>query len=120
MSSLFAAQWPKLSVLGTLKKKSQQSLRTALLREFSKDADFCRALRVIAKNLLRRKVPLTSRDCCRLKKHKSTIHALYRKGQSTRTKRKLAVQSGGFLAVALPLVTTIIGELIRSSGSSNA
>lgn len=118
MPKLLAAQWHRLQVLAQLNKRSQASLRQQLLREFAKDDNFCRAVRLIAKNVLRKRVPLSKSQCCRLKAHKATLLGLYKCKSKNKIKRKrFASQSGGFLPWLIPLVASVVGEAIRNSNS---
>lgn len=116
MPRLLSSQWHKLRVLADLNKRPQAALRQRLLLEFTKDDQFCRAIRVIAKNVLRKQVPLSKSQCCRLRTHKKVLHGLYDcKSKNKRKRRKFASQSGGFLPWLIPLVASVVGEAIRGA-----
>ena len=94
---------------------SRNDIRKAILKKLSEDPSFLKALREIAKNTVRRKINLSSAEVKKLQKHKRLIASIAKTKNSIDKRRKLAVKSGGFLPILIPLIATIIGEVIKSS-----
>lgn len=108
--SLITRYLPTLQLICKIKNVKK---REQVLKEFCQDPHFCSVIRQIAKNTLRKEsiLPIKGKMIQRLKKHSSVIKGLARKKKGY---RKLAVQSGGFLPIVIPLITSIIAEIIRS------
>lgn len=111
---ILSTQWPRLQVIASLKKRCQLSLRKKLVCEFAKDPDFCKALRLLAKNIVRKNIPVSAAQCCQLKKHRKLLLALNKRGNSKTIKRKLAKQSGGAIPFLVPIASFLVSELISS------
>ena len=73
-----------------------------------------RALREIAYNVLKGKLPLTSKQLARLKKHKKCVRLVANKNTSDQTRVKIA-QKGGFIgALITPLLAGLVGPTINA------
>ena len=73
-----------------------------------------RALREIAYNVLKGKLPLTSKQLARLKKHKKCVRLIANKNTTDQTRVKLA-QKGGFIgALISPLLAGLVGPAINA------
>ena len=73
-----------------------------------------KALREIAYNVLKGKVPLTAPQLKKLKSHKTGIRALAAKKTSLK-KRLITQQRGGILsALLLPVLSSLAGSVVRS------
>lgn len=103
------AEWRRLVDICNTKNKKE---RDQLLRIYSRNPEFCGAVRIIAKNCLKGncRVPTAHINC---KRDKVLITELAKKRNSKRRKQKLTQQSGGWLTAVLPLIATILGEVIR-------
>lgn len=112
ISALLREHLPRLEFIASLK---QSKLRTAVLKEFSKDPTFCRALREVAKNTLKRNVSIRGDQVKELYKHRKVIKGLAKRKNKRSVKRKLVEQSGGFLPILIPIIATAIGEIIRAT-----
>lgn len=110
MSSKLKQAWPCLRLVSSVKTPK---LRKTILSHLAKDNDFCSACREISKNIVKRKIVIKGVKARRLKRFKKLITALSKKKNSKGVKLKLVRQSGGWLAAVIPLVATVIGELLR-------
>ena len=73
-----------------------------------------RVLREIAYNVLKGKLPLTSKQLARLKKHKKCVRLVANKNTADRTRVKVA-QKGGFIGVLIaPLLVGLVGPTINA------
>ena len=103
----------------TLKMIAQMppNARKAVLKHKSDDNSFYKALREIAKNTTKKHVPLASHHKKKLKKEKNLIVALAKKGNKRIKRRKLVMQTGKgfFLPVVIPIIASLIGELINKN-----
>ena len=81
------------------------------LKHICDDDDIASCLRIVCKNLINGKIPLKSTQIKQLKKHKPLIRQIAKRGNSKAKKKKLIVQSGGFLPAVLPIITTLISLL---------
>src|SRR5688572_20290804 len=98
--ALLAQQWPRLVVAASIRPLA---LRNRVLKQFSRDDAFCSLVRVITKNILRKRVPVGKRDCCKLRKYRKTLHAINRQHNCRTTKRRLTGQVGGFAPLLVAL-----------------
>ena len=86
--------------------------RRRILREGGKL--LMRALREIAYNVLKGKLPLTSKQLARLKKHKMCVCLVANKNTADQTRVKIA-QKGGFIGVLIaPLLAGLVGPTINA------
>lgn len=108
--ALIAKYLPTFQLICRIKSRQK---RDQVLKEFCQDPVFCSVVRQIAKNTLFKEsiLPIKKSHIKRLKKHSHIIKGLARKKKGY---RKLAVQSGGFLPIVIPLITSIIAEIIKS------
>lgn len=111
MSANLKSALPFLRALAKI--KDSKSRKTAL-NEVSGETKIQKALREIAKNVVRRKLKLTKKHLAGLVRHKRTISSLTKKKLSQPKKKNLVVQSGGFLPILIPLVASILGEVIKA------
>ena len=110
ISSNLKYHFPTLKMLASMNKK----VRKAVLKHKIHDDTFYKALRELAKNTVKRHVPLNKNHKKKLKREKKLILALNQKGNKRFKRRKLVLQSGHglFLPVVVPIVASLVGELI--------
>lgn len=91
--------------------------KEAVLKQFCKDDEFICVLRQIAKNTYLSKsiLPIKKKHIKRLRKHSKVIKAVAQKSPGY---KKLAVQSGGYLPIVIPLITSILGEIIGNQSNN--
>lgn len=86
------------------------------LKAVVKDAkpDFIRCVCEICMNLLKNNIPVSPCEKKKLKKHKRTIRALAKTGESVKKKKKVILQKGSFafLPLLAPLVASVVGGLL--------
>jgi hypothetical protein len=102
------------SVLSLVSRIRNKSLRDSILREISCDDHIYDALSELAVNTLKGNVPLTKRQKEKLRRQKRFISSLScdRKKHSLRKRKYLVRQSGGYLATVLPIIVTLLSELL--------
>lgn len=110
MSNNLKTEFHKIQTLGAI---TNSKLRQRLLNEFSKDINFCRAVREIVLNVRDKNVTIAPRHRKRLtRKHLHTLSCLCQKQKSKRRFQTLVRQTGrGFF---LPIVIPLVAEVIRS------
>lgn len=93
-------------LLQALTRVTEGPAKRSLLRQLAKEPDFKRCLQEIAVNITKGSVNLSAKDKRKLNRHSNVIRKL-RKSESVS-------QSGGFLNIIVPLLATIVGELIAN------
>ena len=89
--------------------------RNARLKTFSDNMSFFDALKEIAANTINMNLPLRLHQKKKLRRYSKTIRELAEKKKKSKIKKKkLAEQSGGFLPILIPLVASVLGEVIRN------
>lgn len=106
----FREKWPMLQEL--YRHKKNKKLVNVLLKSYSQDPSFCSAVRTIAKNVANRNVLIKGPLKAKLMRHKKKIAALARKGNKNQA--KLVRQSGGFLPLLLPLISSVAGPILNA------
>ena len=111
MSKTLQSQFYKLELISQLKSATSRKI---LLKEFSIDDSFCKAVREIAKNTVKKNIALSPFAKRRLRRYKNLILSLSRKRKSKKKVKELVQQAGKglFLPIVIPLVASLISELI--------
>jgi len=104
-----------LSQLEFIASIKDSKLRGKILDHIRKNKNIYKALREIAVNTVNGKIKLKPKDKLKLRSYKSAIIKLTKKKNSSASRRKLIIQSGGFLPVLIPLVTAILSEVINAA-----
>lgn len=109
MNALKRAQvfQPEFQVLA---KVESQKLREDLLKEFSRNPDFCRCVRELVKNAVKLNLPLTKSEKKVLDQHQKVVKGVLSKRRQT--SRRFIKQSGGFLPILVPILATLLGEIV--------
>lgn len=106
MSKRIKRNLPILKALLVLKPSERRSLLCHA------SEDLILTLCEIALNVLKGNIPLTSEQYAKLKKQKKFIKLFANRKTGLKHKRKVLMQSGGFLGtllgVAIPLITSLI------------
>lgn len=112
MSELLKKYWSRLELVASIKRKK---LREDLLKELGKDEDFCKVIRELSRNTIKRNIPFKPVHIKQLKVHKGKIRKLAKKTKplAVKTRQDNTVQAGGFLPVLIPIVATLLGEFLR-------
>ena len=100
----------KLKTLASIK---DDKVRAKALADVS-DSCLYKALHEIAVNTVGKKITLSPKVKKSLRKYNLKIKKLSCKTKDTKKQKKLVVQSGGFLPILIPAVTSIITSLIAS------
>lgn len=104
-----------MSKLQTISQVKSASLRKALMKEFSSDESFCRAMREVVKNTIKKNVPLTESQKKVLRKCKRPLLGIMKYQKKNRRKFVEQTGSGVFLPIVIPLVAELIGSLINNA-----
>ena len=110
MSNQLHKHWPTFKLIHSAKTPQQRKL---LLQHYSKSNDFCSACREISKNLVKQKVIIKGTHASKLRRYKNLITKLARKNNSQKVKQRLVAQSSGWIGAVVPLIASIVGEIIR-------
>lgn len=88
-------------------KIKDKSLQKKLLKDIANDNTF-RALKEIAINYNSGNIKSDKK----IKKYSKFLKKFAKKSNSKLNKRKLVIQSGGFLQLALPVIATLLSEIL--------
>ena len=88
-----------LNVLKFISSIKEKKLREGVLKQYANFDDFYKALNEIAMNTVNRNVQLTAFHKKKLKPYKKHIINLTKNNKSKRGRKKLVIQSGGFLQI---------------------
>ena len=86
--------------------------RKKILKQLSKKNCIYLALKEIAKNTIKRNIPLNNAQVKKILKHRKVIKGLTCKTKSKIHKQKLINQSGGFIQAILPALASLLGTLL--------
>lgn len=106
-----------IDVLEIISKTRSVKIRETLLKNALKNDDFCDAMVELCTNLIKGNINLPEENKTRIKRHRSLIAEIALKPKSKSKRKELIVQSGGFLPAVIPIVATIISEIIRNASS---
>lgn len=111
MSSNLISQFPKLEIVAQAKSAKARKL---LLKEFSRDPRFFKAVRELVKNTVKKTIKLKDAEKKKLKKYSNVLQAIMKKKTSNKRKEKLMCQTGTgvFIPLVLPIVSTLLAELL--------
>jgi len=100
----------ELKMVSTIKNSKARSV---ILNELSKKSCIYEALREIAVNIISKNSPilkrLNSKEISKLRMHQKVIKALANGSLIDKQRSKFVLQSGGFLPLILPIVSTLAG-----------
>lgn len=113
MSEKLKSQFPTLELISKIKSLKTRKL---VLKEFSKNDDFCSAIREIVTNATKKNIPFTMSEKRKLKKYKSCILGLTKKRKDKKKTRDLICQTGTgvFLPIVVPLVASLLSNLLSN------
>ena len=86
--------------------------RQKVLEIIGCDDKIYKALHELAINLIHGNIPLTKRQKLHLTKEKKKILPLAKKINDKRRRKRVVRQTGGFLNIVLPVVATLLTELL--------
>ena len=111
MSNILIENWKKIQFISEIKSIK---LRKQVLKEFSRDENFCKAVKEIAANIVNKNVKLGEKEKRKLKKHKKCIMCLAGTHKSKKKVQSAIQQTGTgiFLPVVIPLIAEAISHLI--------
>ena len=112
---LIEKYWLGLSIIAGLRTKEE---RDPVIRFLSKEREFRRLIRWICQNFQDKKIPLDEQTRKKLIKHRAIFMEICNKKLSVKKKRDLTIQSGGFLPILIPILASVIGEIISRRNAS--
>lgn len=110
MSKNLLAMVAHLEVIASIKSSR---IRNKVLQEFADNLKIYDALREIALNTIKGRVPLNDNQKKKLRKYKKVFLGLAKKTNSKKAKRQLVVQSGGFMSLLIPIITGLVSALSK-------
>lgn len=100
--------WPVMNVLGQVKSKK---LIEDIIKEYSKDEDFCVCVRQLTKNFVKKNIPLKKDSKKKeLNKHERVVRGVLNKNR--KVSRRFVKQSGGFLPILASAIASLVIEKI--------
>ena len=90
-------------------------LKKSILADMSKDNQYFRALYEIVHNIKLKNIKLTPSEKKKFKKYIKFMEEILKKPKNVRKRRQLVNQSGGFLPIILPILTSVISGLIGNA-----
>ena len=99
---------PLLNVISKLSKPN----RKKVLSEVGGDDMIYKSLREIAHNTIKGNVKLNKFQKAKLKPYSRTLKDLCTSPKCSKRRKKLVVQSGGFLPILIPAVASLIASLV--------
>ena len=99
---------PLLKVIAKLSNAN----RKKVLSEVGGDEILYKALREIAHNTIKGNVKLNKYQKAKLKPYSRTLEELCTSTKCLKRRKKLVVQSGGFLPILIPAVASLIASLV--------
>ena len=103
-----------LPLLKTISKLSKAN-RNKVLSELGGEDVIYKALREIAHNTIKGNVKLDNSQKAKLKPHTKTLRSLCTSNKCLKRRKKLIIQSGGFLPILIPAVASLISSLIAKN-----
>lgn len=97
-----------LPILQFVSEVTNKRLRTLILKELSKKPHIYKAIKELVTNTMKQNIKLPHGAKIKLKKHAGRLQQFTKKSVS---KRKLVVQSGGFLPILIPLLASLLKNL---------
>ena len=111
ISSSLRKSMPLLKGISTL----NEAKRKKVLSDIGQDPTIYHALREIAHNTIKGNVKLNNNQKLKLKRHNKTLKALCVNCKCAKKRKKLVVQSGGFLPLLIPAVAGLISSIISKA-----
>lgn len=96
-----------LKLLQEVANANSRSKRVQLIKQHYKDPKFIKAIKLVCKNTVKCKVPLSIKDKRRLRPHAKTISKIAK--SKTNGKQTIIQNGGGFLSILIPIVTSLLG-----------
>lgn len=101
---LLVVYFPLLKAIAKIRGKKNKRL---VLKQLSRDAGFADCLREISMNIMDQSIPIDAAAKKKINKHSTVVRNL--------AKRKQIEQSGGFLNIAIPLLSMVVAGLIKDA-----
>ena len=100
--------------------RSSDKMKKSIICEMAKRDCFFEAIYEIINNIYLENIKLPNTERNQLKKFLKVINKIHKHPKQKLTRRKLIVQSGGFLPIILPIVATLVTELITNAISKKS
>ena len=100
-----------------------KSLKKSIINEISKDSKFFDAIFEIVNNIHLKNLDLSKLTQAQKKKMKAfepLMRKIHRKPKSKLIRRKLVKQTGGWIGFVLPIVTSVVSELVSHAVSKKS
>ena len=103
-----------LEILKLISSVKSPILRRRLLTDYKDTDNVYNALREISHNILKKNIKLTTGQQKKLSKYSRIIEKLAKKQKTKAARKKLLIQSGGFLPILIPTVISVLSEILRN------
>ena len=97
-----------------------KKMKKSILEEMSKSECFFDAMHEVVNNILLKNVKMTSADRRKAKHFIKIMNKIHRCPKKKFIKKKLVKQSGGFIQFILPILTSVISEVIQNAISKKS
>jgi hypothetical protein len=101
-----------LRQLELISRIKRPQVRRAVLSDISCQDCYYKALREIVLNAAKGNVPLSKVQKGKLRRYKQQIKAIISPRKSKKLRSQAVIQSGGWLPILLPVITSILGEVV--------
>jgi len=85
-----------------------KNVRDQILKQWCNDDNFFNAVKEIVENTMKKTLPIKARERRMLKKYKNTLSEFIKPSIPKRKRKKLVIQSGGFLPILIPILTSFL------------
>jgi len=102
-----------IKILNIIAKIKNAKTRKKILFDLDGDECFYKALREIALNTVNKNIKVPGPQRKKLQKYKKLIQTLSKPAKTRRTRKKLIIQSGGFLPLLIPAAISLLTTLIK-------
>ena len=103
---------PLFDFITRIKSRADQK---TVLKIFAKDKQFRKCFKEVASNIQRKNITVSKTQKTQLSKYKDIIKGLDQTGNGRNKSIKLIEQSGGMLPILLPILASIVAEVISSN-----
>ena len=85
-------------------------MRDGILKQMSDDEKFFNVIREIVEKTMKKNLPIKKKEKRLLKKHKKILLQFIKPSIPKLHKKRLVVQSGGFLPILFPILASFLGS----------
>jgi hypothetical protein len=106
-----------MKVFSLVARVKNEKLRKKILKAMTCDDHIYRALHELVNNTIKGTIPLTSAQKAKLRRQRKFIQSISCKKASSKQRKEVIVQSGGYLSVIYPIVASLLSNLLTENES---